>query len=159
MYILNRTTNRWASHIHKNTHTHTFRHTFHHILTFRYSVFPDYSSTKQEHVLSVPECGALDIDCQAKTDVSECGEAGHVVEGLAWQSADCKSDSPDIFSTARSWIHPTTRTELSVPWHICSCCLTSVILILCWLWITGLWPCPLSLFALKWPVKDQLASR
>lgn len=55
---------------------------------------------KQEHVLSVPERGDLDIDCQAKTDVSEYGEADHVVEGSgrsAQWSADSASGSQDIF--------------------------------------------------------------
>lgn len=119
MCILNKTTHRWASFILQNTHSRTLRHTFHHILTLGHSVFTDYSSMKQQHVLSVPDCGALDIDCQGKADVSERGEAGRVVEGSgrsARWSAD--STSPDIYNCLLMSSH--------------SCAQNNGMLALCW---------------------------
>lgn len=59
----------------------------------------DCSSMKQQRVLSVPECGALDIDSSQNRCVGVC-KWGHVVEGsgrTARRSDDYSGGSRDIF--------------------------------------------------------------
>lgn len=131
MYILNKTTNRWASCIHKNTRTHThfvtvFITHWHFVTVYSLTTAP-WSRSTSYRFQSV-EISTLIVKPKQMWEST-------VRRAMWWKGrADRLSGqlTPQVvvkifFSTVSSWIHTITHTKLSIS------CLLFFILTLCWL--------------------------